>query len=59
MPAPSPMMKPSRSLSHGRDAVVGSSLRVERARIAANPPTPMGVIAASEPPAIMTSASPR
>jgi len=26
--------------------------------MAANPPTPMGVIAASLPPAIMTSASP-
>jgi len=35
----------------------GSSLRVERARMAANPPTPMGVMAASAPPAIITSAS--
>ena len=39
--------------------LLGSSLRVERARMAANPPTPMGVMAASVPPAIMTSASPR
>src|SRR5271154_4512419 len=58
MPAPSPMTKPSRSLSHGRLARAGSSLRVESARMAANPPTPMGVMAASEPPAIITSASP-
>ena len=59
MPAPSPMTKPSRSLSQGRLARAGSSLRVESARMAANPPTPMGVMAASAPPAIMTSASPR
>ena len=32
-------------------------MRVDSARIAANPPTPIGVIAASEPPAIITSAS--
>src|SRR6476660_5451195 len=57
MPAPSPITKPSRSLSHGRLARCGSSLRVESARMAAKPPTPIGVIAASEPPAIMTSAS--
>ncbi len=59
MPAPSPMTNPSRSLSNGRLARAGSSLRVESARIAANPPTPIGVIAASDPPAIITSASPR
>src|SRR5712671_923212 len=57
MPAPSPITNPSRSLSHGRLARVGSSLRVDSARIAANPPTPIGVMAASEPPAIITSAS--
>src|SRR3954466_9303381 len=57
IPAPSPTMKPSRPLSNGRLARAGSSLRVERARIAANPPTPIGVMAASEPPAIITSAS--
>src|SRR5712691_8174317 len=57
MPAPSPMTKPSRSLSQGRLAWAGSSLRVESARIAANPPTPIGVMAASVPPAIITSAS--
>src|SRR5215467_76390 len=49
-------MKPSRSLSNGRLAFAGSSLRVDSARKAAKPPMPIGVIAASEPPAIMTSA---
>ena len=38
--------------------VRGSSLRVDSARMAANPPTPIGVMAASVPPAIITSASP-
>ena len=37
----------------------GSSLRVESARMAAKPPTPIGVMQASAPPQIMTSASPR
>ena len=37
----------------------GASFRVDMARIAANPPTLIGVIAASEPPAIIASASPR
>src|SRR5215470_19021538 len=59
MPAPSPMTKPSRSASNGREALSGLSLRVDNARIAANPPTPIGVTAASDPPQIMTSASPR
>src|SRR5581483_6760424 len=58
-PDPSPTTNPSRSLSKGRLARVGSSLRVERARSAANPPTLIGVTAASEPPAIMTSAASR
>ncbi len=53
------MTKPSRSLSNGRLARCGSSLRVESARMAAKPPTPIGVMAASEPPAIITSASSR
>src|SRR5438105_2978448 len=52
-------MKPSRSLSNGRLAFCGSSLRVESARIAPTPPMPIGVMAASEPPAIITSAAPR
>ena len=51
------MTNPSRSLSHGRQARSGSSLRVDNARMAANPPTPIGVMAASVPPAIITSAS--
>src|SRR6476646_3491781 len=34
-PPPSPSTKPSRSLSQGRDAVWGSSLRVDSARAAA------------------------
>src|SRR3954464_161779 len=58
-PEPSPTMKPSRSRSKGRLALAGSSLRVESARSAPNPPMPIGVIAASEPPAIITSAPPR
>ncbi len=59
MPAPSPTTKPSRSRSQGREARCGSSLRVESARMAANPPIPMGVMQASVPPQIMASASPR
>ena len=59
IPAPSPTTNPSRSASNGRDALRGSSLRVESARIAANPPIPIGVMEASDPPQIMTSASPR
>ena len=57
-PAPSPSTKPSRSLSNGRDAVLGSSFLVERAIIALNPPTPLAVPAASEPPHTITSAFP-
>jgi hypothetical protein len=37
---------------------LGSSLRVDRARAAANPPRPSGDTVDSEPPAIITSASP-
>ena len=58
MPAPSARTNPSRSRSNGRLARGGSSLRVERARIAANPPRPIRVIAASLPPVIITSARP-
>src|SRR5690606_29440631 len=57
-PAPSERTNPSRSLSHGRLAPVGSSLRCESARAAQNPPSPRGVIACSAPPAYITSASP-
>src|SRR5215470_1909580 len=59
MPAPSPTTKPSRSASKGRLAVAASSLRVERAFIDANPPTPIGVMVASVPPQIIISAAPR
>src|SRR6266436_1519516 len=58
-PAPSPTMKPSRSFSKGRLARSGSSLRVDSARSAPNPPIPIGVMAASDPPAIMIVAAPR
>ena len=57
-PAPSPSTKPSRSTSHGRLAVAGSSLRVDSARAAQKPPMPSALTVASAPPAIMTSASP-
>ncbi len=56
MPAPSPMTNPSRSLSQGREAFSGSSLRVDSARMTEKPPTAIGVIAASVPPQIMASA---
>ncbi|CFP59779.1 Uncharacterised protein [Bordetella pertussis] len=38
--------------------MVGSSLRVDSARIAAKPPMPSGETVDSAPPASMTSASP-
>ena len=53
------MTKPSRSASKGLLARSGSSLRLERARIAPKPPMPTFVIPASVPPASMTSARPR
>src|SRR3972149_1307911 len=59
MPAPSPMTKPSRVASKGREAFSGSSLRVEMAFIAQKPATLSLVIGASVPPAIIASASPR
>ena len=58
MPDPSPITKPSRSLSNGRLAVVGSSLRNDSALALANPATPRGVMADSAPPQIMASALP-
>src|SRR5262245_56734759 len=57
MPAPSARTKPSRSLSNGRLAFSGESFRSETARAEMNPPKPIGVMAASEPPVIMMSAS--
>jgi len=62
IPAPSPHHVSSFAITvrpTDWDARSGSSLRVESARIAANPPTPIGVIHASVPPQIMASASPR
>ena len=58
-PAPSARTKPSRSRSKGRDALIGSSLRVLSAFIDANAARASGVKAASEPPVNITSASPR
>ena len=57
--APSPITKPSRSRSNGRDARFGSALRVLMAFIAAKPPMPSGTTVASVPPANITLASPR
>ncbi len=58
-PAPSPITKPSRSLSNGRDALAGASLRVESAFMFWKPAIDNGVMAASAPPAIIMSAMPR
>ena len=52
------MTKPSRSLSNGREACLGSSLRVLMAFMAQKPPMPIGTMVASAPPASMTLASP-
>ena len=58
-PPPSPQTKPSRLASNGREALVGSSLRVDIAFIWQNPAMVSGMMIASAPPAIITSASPR
>ena len=55
---PSPATNPSRVASKGRDACSGSSLRMDSAFIAAKPARQIGVIAASDPPATITSARP-
>ena len=52
------MTNPSRFLSQGLEALVGSWLRLERARQAMKPPIPEGMMAASAPPANIRSASP-
>src|SRR6266513_1187219 len=57
-PPPSLSTKPSRSLSHGRLASVGASLRVESAFAWPKLPSPQRVVATSPPPAIIRSASP-
>src|SRR5215218_8134992 len=54
--APSPRTNPSRALSNGREARSGSSLRVDMARIAANPAIGSGCTQASVPPTRTTSA---
>ena len=56
--APSPKTKPSRSVSQGRDAAAGSSLRLDRARIAANAASGSGWMQASVPPTTTMSARP-
>src|SRR4030042_2027409 len=50
------MTKPSRSVSKGREAFWGSSLRLDRAPAALNPAMPMGVMAASGHVSIMLGA---
>ena len=50
------MTNPSRSLSQGRDAFSGASLRSESARMAEKPPTASGDITLSVPPQIIASA---
>ena len=57
IPAPSPITKPLLSLSNGIEALIGSSLNVNAVK-EAKPETPRGVIAASVPPATITSTSP-
>jgi hypothetical protein len=53
------MTKPSRSLSNGRDALFGFSLKfVDNARKLENPAIDNGLMLDSEPPATITSASP-
>ena len=54
-PAPSPITKPSRSASNGRDACSGSSLRLLSAPMRANAATAGAMMRASVPPAITTS----
>ena len=44
--------------SQGREARSGSSLRVDKARAAAKPPIPTGVVAISAPPTSIASTSP-
>ncbi len=58
MPPPSPITKPSRVASNGRDAVSGESLRSDSAFMFAKPPIAIGVTVASDPPVMTTSASP-
>ena len=59
MPPPSLHTNPSRAASKGREALSGSSLRVDIAFMEQNPAMVRGTMMASAPPAIMMSASPR
>ena len=56
IPAPSLSTNPSRSLSHGRLAFSGASLRVDSALAAQKPPSPTGDVDISAPPTSITSA---
>jgi hypothetical protein len=59
MPAPSPITKPSRAASQGREARSGISAKpVDSALQALNPAMPISQIGFSAPPATITSASP-
>ncbi len=58
MPAPSPMTKPSLSLSKGLDALSGASFLVDSAFMEQKPASPRGVMADSVPPAISMSLTP-
>lgn len=55
---PSPRTKPSRSLSHGLEALCGSPFLCDNARHAEKPPITQGSIGESVPPANITSTSP-
>ena len=57
IPAPSPITKPLRLMSNGIEAFIGS-VDNDNAVMLVNPATPSSVIAASAPPATITSASP-
>ena len=56
--APSPSTKPSRPLSHGREAAAGSSLRLDSAIMLPKAAIGSGCTAASVPPTTTTSARP-
>jgi hypothetical protein len=59
-PAPSPITNPARSRSNGREACSGSSFQsVARLRALANPAIARGCMQDSDPPATITSASPK
>ena len=59
MQAPSPITKPARVASNGREAFAGSSSSATRPRIAQNPARIKGWMQDSAPPASTASAAPR